>query len=78
MSYDIGMFSIQHLQLRLQNVKSVREVARRSGLSEKTLHRIKSGNLNTSIATANKLAAALDAIAPVKTRRAKQSATEAA
>jgi DNA-binding XRE family transcriptional regulator len=62
------MISIEHLHRRLKDAPSVRGVAKLSGLSEKTLHRIKSGNLNISIRTANKLASALDLVCPVRKR----------
>ncbi len=67
--HDLGMFSIEHLQARLRSAPSVREVARRSGLSEKTVHRIKAGSKNTSISTANKLLLALDELGVKKPRK---------
>jgi len=68
------MYQIQHLKNRLSDVQSVRAVAQLSGVSEKTIHRIKSGESDTTFGTANKIIAAVDELYPVGKQPRKQRA----
>lgn len=74
MPHNADMFSIDHLQEMLRAAPSVRDVAIKSGVSEKTVHRIKHGSENTSLRTANKLLRALDELG-IKVPRKKQKAS---
>lgn len=60
------MYEIEPLQKRLAEAPSVRLVAQLSGVSEKQVHRIKSGENSPSLKTASALMAAMDRIAPSK------------
>lgn len=68
------MFQIQHLQKRLAGDVNVRAIANLSGVSEKTIHRIKASESDTTFNTANKIIAALDKLYPVKRKAEKAAA----
>lgn len=69
MSYSRVMFPIQDLQRRLNDCPNVRPLAKQSGLSERTVYRVKKGEKLPTVNTALKLFAALDALYPVKGKR---------
>lgn len=60
------MYQIKQLKDRLADVKNVRSVAQLSGVSEKTIHRIKGGESDTTFTTANKIIAAVDVLYPLQ------------
>lgn len=64
------MFQINQLQNRLAADVNVRAVAAASGVSEKTIHRIKNGEANTTFGTANKIIQALNKLYPVPKNKA--------
>ena len=59
------MYQIQHLKNRLADVQNVRSVAKLSGISEKTIHRIRGGESDTTFGTANRIIAAIDVLYPL-------------
>lgn len=58
------MYEIQHLKDSIKSVKNIRAVAAKAGISEKTMHRIKTGETDTTFGTANKILAAIKEIYP--------------
>jgi predicted transcriptional regulator len=63
------MYQISTLKNRLMDAKSIQSLAKISGVSEKTIHRIKTGASDTTLGTANKILAAMDELYPVKQPR---------
>jgi hypothetical protein len=68
------MYQILPLQRRLLLAKNIRSIANYSGVSEKTIYRIKMGESDTTLGTANRILAALDLLEPVKTRKPRTTA----
>lgn len=66
MSYYRVMFQIQELQRRLNECPNVRPLAKKSGLSERTVYRVKKGEKLPTLNTAIKLFEAMEALYPVK------------
>lgn len=66
------MLSIKHIQRRLNEVSNVRPLAKISGLSERTVYRIKNGDTAVTLRTMTRLQAALNAVYPE--RKAKEAA----
>jgi predicted transcriptional regulator len=64
------MFQIHELQKRLNECPNVRPLAKKSGLSERTVYRVKKGEKLPTVNTAIKLFEALEALYPVKPRKA--------
>lgn len=71
MSYHRVMFQIQELQKRLNECPNVRPLAKKSGLSERTVYRVKKGEKLPNLSTAIKLFEALEELYPLKTRTRK-------
>lgn len=72
------MFQIHELQRRLNECPNVRPLAKRSGLSERTVYRVKKGEKLPTVNTAIKLFEALEALYPVKPRKSRQADKQAA
>lgn len=61
------MYKIEPLKKRLSGEVNIRAIATLSGVSEKTVHRIKNGEAdNTTLDTANKILSALEMIYPAR------------
>lgn len=69
MSYHRVMFQIQELQRRLNECPNVRPLAKKSGLSERTVYRVKKGEKLPNVSTAIKLFKALEELYPLKPRK---------
>ena len=59
MGKNEAMFQINQLQKMLASADNIRAIAVQAGLSEKTVHRIKNGETDTTFGTANKIIAAI-------------------
>lgn len=56
------MYKLEPLQKRLSQAKNLREIAKRAGINEKTIQRIKTGENSPSLRTADAVMTAIDSI----------------